>query len=107
VTLPALDHAQRVQRDLRRTNIAMLILVLIACVVLVIGATVLYVKVDAKASRTEQIVKLIRTDQIKNTQVSTSRSDCQNRAFDALLTDAKLAFSGDKNPADYLVAPKC
>jgi hypothetical protein len=45
---------------------------------------------------------------IRQTQeVNTNRSDCQDKALNAVLVDAKLALMGDRNPADYATAPKC
>jgi hypothetical protein len=40
-------------------------------------------------------------------QANTVRSDCQDRALNAVLKDARLALQGDRNAADYAVAPKC
>lgn len=53
-------------------------------------------------------VNTIRTSQVYNTNQSNIRANCQNNTFNDLLFDVRLIFAGDKNPADYKVAPeKC
>jgi hypothetical protein len=78
------------------SNIAMLVMVGVTCLIITVGALVLFAKIDGKVST-------IRTVQVQNT----ARSNCQDRALNAVLKDARLALQGDRNPADYAVAPKC
>lgn len=47
------------------------------------------------------------TNMIRATQVgNTKTNQCEVKTFDAILKDARLAFAGDKNAADYAKAPK-
>lgn len=49
----------------------------------------------------------VTSGQIRSTQVSnTEVNHCEERSFDAILKDARLAFAGDRNAADYSKAPK-
>ena len=50
-------------------------------------------------------------DQIKSvvdnhTTILTNQANCQDESFNAILRDARLALTGDKNPNDYAKAPK-
>jgi hypothetical protein len=52
---------------------------------------------------TNSVANVIRSVQVTNTV----HTDCESRALDAALADAKLAISGDSNAADYATAPHC
>lgn len=68
-----------------------------------------------EAGQARSLTQQIRTTQIESAKKITdinkklsAVSACQNVAFNAILYDTRLAFSGDRNPADYLKAPdKC
>lgn len=94
--IPEVERAAGNQQQIHRSNIAMLLLVGFSCLIIAVSALVLFVKVDAKVSH-------IATVQMHNT----ARSDCQDRALNAVLKDARLALTGDSTASDYAVAPKC
>jgi hypothetical protein len=51
-------------------------------------------------------INQIKTTVDNHTTTLTKQAECQNQSFDAILKDARLAFTGNKNPADYAKAPK-
>lgn len=58
-------------------------------------------------------VGMIRSTQVQDsntlnghTATLTETAKCQEDSFNAILKDARLAFTGDHNPADYAKAPK-
>jgi cyanate permease len=55
------------------------------------------------ARNTNATVTTIRNVQKTNTM----RSDCQLVAFNGIIKDIPLAFSGDKNPNDYSKVHQC
>lgn len=95
MTDPVDLHRRRSDRN-RRYNVAMLVMVFVACTVLVVGGVILYVKVDAKVSHTET-----------GYHAASVRSDCQTQNFNKIIAIVDLAFTGDKNPADYPKVSKC
>jgi hypothetical protein len=53
------------------------------------------------------VYSAVTTGVIRNTQLANTHiNQCQVRTFDAILKDARLAFAGDKNAADYARAPE-
>jgi hypothetical protein len=48
----------------------------------------------------------VRATQVSNTRVSVHQDHCQELSFNAILKDARLAFEGDHNAADYAQPPK-
>jgi cell division protein FtsX len=101
--IPQVDIALGNQRGIHRSNVAMVVMVAVTCLVITISALVLFVKIDAKSSHTETTVEKVRQVQI----VNTTRADCQDRAFNYILKDLTLAVAGDKDPTHYAVPPNC
>jgi hypothetical protein len=80
---PAVVAAHRTDRRNRRWNIATGLIVVVVAVALV---AVVWVKL-------QQVV---------------AAQQCATRSLNAAIYDARIAFKGDKNPADYQKAPdKC
>lgn len=101
--IPELEHVVQTDRANRRTNVAILVMVGITCLVIAASAILLFTKIDGKVSHIDTTVSKVRHVQVANT----ARSNCQDQGFNAILTDARLAFLGDKNPANYAKAKKC
>lgn len=67
------------------------------------------------AGQSRSLTQQIRTTQVHSAKIIADLNqklatveNCQLDAFNAILFDARLAFSGDRNPADYKVAKlKC
>jgi hypothetical protein len=92
------DATEATLRKLRRRFTLMAIVVL----GIIVAATIIFfVKVDAKVSDIQAV-------QHHNAMVSNQRANCQDRAFNSILKDARLAFEGDRNAKDYARAvTKC
>lgn len=85
----AVEKVDQANRRLLRTVVAVL-----AVVVILLGIQDAYTTSQVNAIRSTQ-------------QANTVRANCQAKALDAALVDAKLALMADRNPADYATAPKC
>lgn len=85
----------------------MLVMVAATCLAIAAGALVLFIKIDGKVSHIERTVNSVRSTQVANTTLLTKTAGCELRAFNAILTDARLAFAGDTNANDYLKATTC
>ena len=84
-------RAEYDNRRWRRRNLGLLLTVLAS-----IGSSVYVANVSTS---TNEIVQ-------GHTNTLTNQARCQDQAFDAILKDARLAFTGDKNPNDYAKAPR-
>jgi hypothetical protein len=106
--IPEVRQAKSTLWRNRMTNLAILIMVGVTCAVIVVGALVLFTKIDAKTSHTEsddhailRTVNAIRSAQVANTNRNDEIQNCELDGFNDAFQALQLAFHGDKNPADY------
>lgn len=104
---PEVEQALKNERRIHRSNITMIIMVAVTCVIVAVGAIVLFTKIDAKVSNVQTVATTIRSNQISNTKISDNRANCQDQDFNAAFQALQLAFAGDKNAADYPKVKKC
>lgn len=95
--------ATRAEKSITMSNRTMVISAIAASVIVVASVIGFGANLNSQVGEIGHLQQQIRQTQI----INTARSDCQNDAFKDVLADAKLAFDGDKNPADYKTAPKC
>lgn len=101
--IPEVERTVTTQRRIHRSNVAMVAMVGVTCVAILVAALILFTKIDAKVSHVATTMYKVRVTQ----QANTVRSNCQDKAFNAALKDARLALQGDHNPADYGKAVHC
>ena len=83
--------------SVQHSNQVLRVLVVVTLIIVAVVAMASFVWVSHEAAQ-------IRQTQLHNTQVAA----CQDKAFNDILKDVRLAFAENKNPADYLRAPaKC
>jgi signal transduction histidine kinase len=107
-TEAAIARVTRNKQSIRKTNMLLVGIVLAVCGALLVGSALYFNAANQKFADVEQKVHAVRKTQLENTAKTNMIATCELQAFNAILFDARLAFGGDKNPADYKVAAlKC
>lgn len=107
-SLPPVATARGNVKRNRQTNVSIIVVVVVAAAIVVAGALITDVKNDHKFSTTQHMAKqtLQTVDAIRKGQVANiDRNDvilsCELDGFNDIIEAARLAFTGDVNPADY------